>query len=400
MTLDAPARARGEPARDGFALFAYGFRPFFLLAALHAGLAMPAWMALLHGLDLPGAPLPPLAWHAHEMLYGFVMAAVAGFLLTAVPSWTGARGFAGAPLLVLVLIWLAGRAAVSLPTGLPAGWVATIDLAFPVALALAITPSLVRSGNRRNLVFVALLALLFAANLRFHLAGGTDVSPLRIALDCVLLLTVIVGGRITPAFTSAWLKRSGTGVSIPRVPWLDGGAIAAAAGVLCVDLAAPGGTAAGIAAALAAVLIAARLSRWRGHRTLGEPLLWVLHVGYAWLAVGLALKSASLLGAPLAGASWPHALTAGAFATLILGVMSRATLGHTGRALRAPGLAVVAYALVTAAAACRVFGPAVAPAAWTLWLGAAAALWTLAFAAFLIAFAPMLWRPRADGRPG
>jgi len=395
----APSRAAGL-RRGGFALFGYGFRPFFLLAALHAGLAIPAWMALLHGAGVPGAPFPPLAWHAHEMLYGFVLAAVAGFMLTAVPSWTGARGFAGTPLAVLVAVWLAGRAAVTLPLGLPATAVAALDLAFPVALALAITPSLLRSGNRRNLVFVALLALLFAANLRFHLAGGAGNAGLLLAVDSMLLMTAVVGGRVTPAFTSGWLKQRGIDARIRSGTRLDAAALAATAAVLVVDLLAPGGLAAGAIAAAASVLLAARLARWQGHRTVREPLLWVLHLGYAWLPVALALKAAALLGAPLPGASWLHALTAGGFATLILAVMSRAALGHTGRALVAPRGAVAAYLLLTAAALCRVFGPAIAPAAWTLWLGAAALLWTLAFAAFLASYAPILLRPRADGRPG
>jgi uncharacterized protein involved in response to NO len=396
----AAAAPQTRPTPGGVAVLAYGFRPFFLLAAVHAGIAMPAWFALLHGVELPAMPLSPLPWHGHELLYGFVMAAVAGFMLTAVPSWTGSRGFAGAPLLALVLLWVAGRIVVSVPTGLPAAWVTCIDIAFPAALAAAVTPPLVRSGNRRNLVFVAVLVLLLAANLRFHLAGRTDLGPLGVALDGVMLLTVIVGGRITPAFTSAWLKRAGVTVAIPHLAWLDGGAVAAAASVLVIDALSPGGAAAGTAAAVAAVLLAARLARWHGHRTLAEPLLWVLHLGYAWLPVALGLKAAALLGAPVPGASWVHALTTGAFSTLILGVMSRATLGHTGRQLRAPPPAVAAYGLVTAAALCRVLGPAAAPAAGAQWLGAAALLWTLAFVLFLTAFAPMLWRARVDGRAG
>lgn len=402
LSPGTPVSARDAARATGprFALLAYGFRPFFLLAGLHAALAMPAWMAFLHGVDLPGAPLPALAWHAHEMIYGFVMAAVAGFMLTAVPSWTGGRGFAGAPLLALVLVWLAGRVAVSVPLGLHPALVAAMDLAFPVALAAAITPSLVRSGNRRNLVLVALLALLLAGNLHFHLAGAGDAAPLRLSLNAVLVMVVLVGGRIVPAFTSARLKQRGLAVAIPRRPLLDGGAVAASVLVLVVDLVAPGSATAGVAAAAAAVLIALRLARWHGHRTLGEPLLWVLHVAYAWLPVALALKAAWLLGAMVPGASWVHALTAGAFATMILAVMTRAALGHTGRPLVAPRTATAAYLLITAAALARVFGPALAPAAWTLWLGAAAAMWTIAFALFLTGYAPILCGPRLDGRPG
>lgn len=382
------------------AVLAYGFRPFFLLAGVYAALVIPVWMALLYGFALPQAPLPALAWHAHEMLYGFVAAAVAGFLLTAVPSWTGQRGFAGAPLLALVLVWAAGRVAVTLPLGLAPAVIAAVDLAFIPALALTIIPSLVRSGNRRNFVFVGFLVLLFAANLHFHFTGAASTEALPLAVNVVLLMVALVGGRVVPAFTASGLKQRGIDVRIRRHTLLDVAALAATGAVLVVDLVSPGGTIAGAVAATAALVLALRLSRWQGHRTLGEPLLWVLHVAYAWLPVGLALKAAWLLGAPLPGASWLHALTAGAFSTMILAVMSRAALGHTGRPLLAPRGMGIAYCLLTGAALARVFGPALEPQAWSLWLSGAGALWTAAFSLFVVVYAPILCRPRADGRPG
>ena len=381
------------------AVLGYGFRPFFLLAALHAVLVVPAWLVRLHGAGLPAFPAPPLAWHVHEMTYGFVQAAIAGFLLTAVPSWTGRRGFAGAPLAALAAIWLAGRVAMSVPLDLPAAAVAGLDLAFTAALALAITPSLVRSGNRRNLVFVALLTALLVANLEFHLRGA-QAPPPALALNAVLVLVALVGGRVTPAFTAAWLRGRGVEVRIPRLAWLDGGALVAVTGVLVVDLVAPGGTLAGAVAVAAAVLLSLRLARWQGWRCAAEPLVWVLHLGYAWLPVALGLKAAMLLGVPLPGASWVHALTVGAFATMILAIMTRASLGHTGRPLVAPASAAAAYGLVTAAALARVFGPVLAPGAAATWVWVAGLLWTLAFAAFLVGYAPMLLRPRLDGRAG
>ena len=396
----ATAPAVRVTVRPRFALLAYGFRPFFLLAGLHAALAVPAWAAFLHGLGRADAPLPALAWHAHEMVYGFVMAAVAGFLLTAVPSWTGRRGFAGAPLLALVLVWVAGRVAVSCPLGLSPALIAALDLAFPVALVSALVPSLVRSGNRRNFVFIGFLALLFAANLRFHLAGAASTEPLGLAVNTVLVMVALVGGRVVPAFTSARLKQRGLNVRIPKHPVIDAAAVAATVAVLVVDVVAPRGAYAGAVAAAAAVLLAIRLARWQGHRTLGEPLLWVLHLAYAWLPVALALKAAWLLGGLVPATASLHALTAGAFATMILAVMSRAALGHTGRALIAPRSVTAAFWLLSAAAATRVFGPALAPAAWALWIDAAAALWTIAFVLFVAAYAPILCRPRADGKPG
>lgn len=388
-------RRHGRPP---LALLAYGFRPFFLLAGIYAALAIPAWMAFLHGYGRPGAALPALAWHVHEMIYGFAVAAVAGFLLTAVPSWTGRRGFAGTPLLMLVLAWLAGRMALVLP--LDPMVIAVIDLSFIPALALAITPSLVRSGNRRNFILVGLLALLFSANLRFHLGGAASIQSLGLAVNTLLLMVALVGGRIVPAFTSAGLKQRGIEARIPRHAAIDGAALAATMAVLVIDVLSPGGVIAGGAAAGAAGLLALRLARWQGQRTFGQPILWVLHVAYAWLPIALALKAAWLLGGFVAAAGWQHALTVGAFSTMILAVMSRAALGHTGRPLVPPPGVVIAYVLVTAAALARVFGPALFPGAGSAWTGAAAMLWTVAFTLFVVAYAPILCRPRADGRPG
>lgn len=394
------ARPRATPARARFALFSYGFRPFFLMAGVHAAIAVPAWMAVVHGVSWTDAPLSALSWHAHEMLYGFVMAAVAGFLLTAVPSWTGQRGFAGPPLIALVLVWIAGRVVVSVPLGFPPALIAAVDLAFPIALAIAISPSLMRSGNRRNVVFVALLALLLTANLRFHLDGAASIEPLRLGLNTVLVMLTLVGGRIVPAFTSARLKQRGLDVQIPHHPIIDTCAIAAVIAVLVVDTVSPNGTSSGAVAAIAAFVLTLRLARWHGHRTLHEPLLWVLHVAYAWLPVALTLKSAWLLGALAPAASWTHALTIGAFSTMILAVMTRASLGHTGRALVASRGICVAYLLLTAAALARVFGPAVVAGDRTTFITAAAVLWTAAFSLFLVIFVPILCRPRVDGRPG
>jgi len=378
-------------------LFAYGFRPFFLLASLYAMLVVPAWMAFLQGHGQP-ARLPALAWHAHEMIYGFVAAAIAGFILTAVPSWTGRRGFAGMPLLGLVSLWLAGRVVFVLP--FDSIVVAVVDLAFLPALAFAIVPSLVRSGNRRNFVFVVLLGLLFIANLRFHLDNETSTEALALSVNTILVLVALVGGRVVPAFTSARLKQRGMEVRTPGHALLDRAAIAATLAVLVVDVVSPGATAAGVTAACAALLLGLRLARWHGHRTLGEPILWVLHVAYAWLPVALALKAAWLLGGFAYASGWLHALTIGAFSTMVLAVMSRASLGHTGRPLVAPKSAACAYLLVTAAALTRVFAPALFPGGGFAWIAAAAALWTTAFALFLIAYAPILCMRRADGKPG
>jgi uncharacterized protein involved in response to NO len=382
------------------AIFAYGFRPFFLLAAIHAALVIPFWVALLNGLDLGQPPLPALAWHAHEMLYGFVAAAIAGFLLTAVPSWTGRRGYAGAPLVLLVLAWLAGRVAMSLPLGLSPIWLAVIDLAFLPLLAMTLIPALIRAGNRRNLALIGLLALLFAANLAFHLDGAASSAALMPGFTVMLFMLTLLGGRMVPVFTSSALKQRGFDIRIRRYQPLDSAVLIAVALVALVEVLMPPGLFAAGAAGIAAILLAAQLCRWQGHRTLREPIVWVLHVAYAWLPVCLAIKSAWLLGVALPASSWQHALGVGAMATMIIAVMSRASLGHTGRELVAPMPIVAAYGLLSAAALARVFGPMLMPLSADRWQLLAAGLWTLAFSLFVIVYAPILWRSRADCRPG
>ena len=382
------------------AVLGYGFRPFFLLAGFHALLALPLWIMLLHGRSPLQPALPAFAWHAHGMLYGFVTAAIAGFLLTAVPSWTGRRGFAGAPLAGLVLLWLAGRLLMTFPSSLAPGWVAAVDLAFLPTLALTLLPALIHSGKRRNFVFIGLLALLFASNLQFHLDASYDSGTLRLGLNTMLLMLTLLGGRMIPAFTSAGLKQCGLETRIGRCRLLGRATLLAVAGVLIVDLIDPGGRLATLIAASAALLLLVQLSRWQGQHTLRTPILWVLHVAYAWLPVCLALKAAALAGLPIAGSAWLHALTVGAMASMIIGVMSRASLGHTGRELIAPRSIVLAYLLLTGAALARVFGPLFHPAAALGWFDLSALLWCLAFALFVVVYTPILCRPRADGRPG
>jgi uncharacterized protein involved in response to NO len=261
-----------KPAKSRYpVVLGYGFRPFFLLAGIHAAIAIPLWILALHGIDLPRTALPAPVWHAHEMLFGFIAAAMAGFLLTAVPSWTNQRGYAGAPLAALVLLWLAGRVVMTIPLGLPPLWAGIVDLAFLPALALMLLPALLRSGNRRNLVFIGLLALLFASNLHFHLNAANSIAPLFMGLNAM----------------SAALKQLGNDIRIRRFQPLDRAALVAVAGVLLVDLVLPGGVYAAFMAAVAALLLALQLGQWQGHRASCMPIVWVLHVGFAWLPVSL-----------------------------------------------------------------------------------------------------------------
>lgn len=388
-----------------FALFAYGFRPFFLLAGIQAVWVMALWLSVyaMPGLWPQGA-LAAWAWHGHEMLFGFVGAAVAGFLLTAVPSWTGAPGFSGPPLIVLTLIWIAGRVAM-LPWFQPNALAAGIELSFFPALALLVATPLIRAGKWRNLPFLGLLTLLFAADLAFQLgvlgdlAGGEFIG-LGVGVDVVAIMVAIVGGRIIPAFTRSGLMQAGKPVEIAPLPALDAAAILSLLLVLASDAVPMTNAVAGAIALLAALLHGVRLARWQGWRARRMPLLWVLHVGYGFLVLALTLKGIGVLTGAAIGAKWLHALTIGCFATLILGVTTRASLGHTGRPLVLPRLAVSAYVLVPLAALVRVFAPAIAPDHYNASIAMAGGLWIAGFLAYLIAYAPILIAPRFDGKPG
>ncbi len=388
-----------------FALFEYGFRPFFLLAGLEAVVAMAVWLCVYFNPALwPAGALPAWLWHAHEMMFGFVPAAIGGFLLTSVPSWTGAPGYSGKPLMALASLWLAGRIAM-IPALVPAQLAAGIDLAFFPALALFLAAPLIRAGKWRNLAFLLLLTLLFAANLAFHLGRlealpGGEFLGLGLAADVVALVVAIIGGRIIPAFTQSGLRQQGTAFAIAPLPWLDGMAIAALVLVLAGDLVPVRPVIVGAIALLAALLHGVRLARWGGWRTRHTPLLWVLHLGYGFLVLALALKGIGALTGAAMAAKWMHALTIGCFATMILGVTTRASLGHTGRALVPQNAIVIAYGLVPLAALIRVFAPAVAPERYGLSLVLAGGLWLAAFLLYLMVYAPILIGPRADGKPG
>ncbi|MGC2857516.1 NnrS family protein [Novispirillum sp. DQ9] len=406
----SPSSHAAAPARPPLML-SLGFRPFFLLAGLHAAGALALW-ALWLGIHQAGglvdavtlAP-PPFQWHAHEMLFGFATAAVAGFLLTAVPNWTGTAPIQGWRLGLLVAAWLAGRAAVWFSAGLPAPLVLAVDAAFLPLLAAMQGPAIVRAGKPRNLVFVALLLALAAANVLSHLGmmdvldGGPQAGQ-RLAVGVLVVMMTVIGGRVTPAFTGNWLRARG--VEPGATPaWLNAAAIATAVAWGIGDAVAAPDALRGAVAALAAVATFARLATWRGWLTAREPLLWVLHLGGLWLGLGFALNAAHLLGADAvpAGAAL-HAFTAGAAGTLILGVMSRATLGHTGRALTADRLLTAAFVLVALAAAFRVLAPIFAPQWYLGAMVTGGVLWVAGYGLFVVRFAPMLTAPRADGRPG
>lgn len=391
-------------APHGAAILGRGFRPFFLLAAAYACVYVPIWLAVLGGLGAAPGWNDPIAWHAHEMLFGMVAAAIAGFLLTSVPVWTQTSPVVGARLAALVALWALGRVALLLVGAVPPLVAAVLDVAFLPALATVLAGPLLAPSQRRNVGFLAVLVGLALANAALHGAAiGHAWLPPRTALrgvvDGVAILLVVIGGRITPAFTRAAFARAGIDAPIAARPALDrlaiGGAVAAAlAGVAGLD------ALRGAACAIAGTAVLARLAGWQTRRTLGDPLLWSLHLGQAWLAAGLLLGAVSHASAAVPPTIALHALTAGAMGTMIVAVMTRVALGHTGRPLVAlPGTSAI-YALVAAGALVRVVAPLGWPAhalgAWTV----AGLLWSAGFGLFLLRYGPLLVRPRADGKPG
>jgi uncharacterized protein involved in response to NO len=391
-------------ARAKCALFRYGFRPFFLAAGLAGLLLIPWWAAALAwGVPL-GTNWPAALWHGHEILFGFIVAAIAGFLLTAVPSWTGARGFAGWPLVVLAGLWLIGRICVSASAILPLPVVAAFDLSFLPALAGFVLLPLVRARNRNSPLLAVLLAL-WLTDVAFYwgLTQRDSVlarQALLVGIDIVLLLVTVIGGRIVPAFTTSALKQQGIGTPLRAWRGMTPLAVGAMLAVVVGDVVRPESVAAGAVALAAGVIQAVRLAQWRMFRTLRLPIVWVLHVAYLWLPVGLLLKGLALIFGFAFAAYYLHALTIGAAALMIVAVMTRASLGHTGRPLVVSRATAYAYGLLAAAAVVRVFGPAFLPVAYMTIVLLAAALWTSAFGIFLWVYAPMLIMPRVDGKPG
>ena len=385
-------------ARPRVVLLALGFRPFFLAAGVLALLALPLWIAQLRGW-LPGNPyFGGTTWHAHVTLFGYGTAVIAGFLLTASRNWTGLATASGSELAGLVGLWLAGQIGPWLP--LPGPLIAVLDLAFPLVLALSLIKPLWFGPNPVNRVFLGLLVAMACASLLVHLQalGITQTTALigdKLMLDLILVTLLIVSGRIMPFFT-----RSAIAGSDPRVrPWVEGLTFALVGLWVLSDTASHASPLTGVLALALAAVQALRLAGWHHPRVWGNPMLWVLYAGYLWLILGLALNGLAHLGLT---APFPalHALTVGTVGVFTLGMMSRVTLGHTGRALRAPAAMVAAFGLLNLAALVRVFAPLLWPAGYGDWLLLSGVLWTLAFGGFLWIHGPMLTGPRADGRPG
>ena len=386
-------------AYRGPAILSYGFRPFFLGGAIWAAAAMALFIPMLQGNLVLPTTLNPIDWHQHELLYGFLPAVVAGFLLTAVPNWTGRLPVAGARLAGLFALWVLGRAAVSTSALIGAGAAAAADMLFLIALGLIVGREILASGNKNNLKVLVLVSLLAIGNLVFHVEtalSGTPDYGKRIGIAAAILLISLIGGRIVPSFTRNWLAKRGPDALPAPFGKFDVATIAASAIALIAWIFAPSSLVTGAASGIAGVLHLIRLARWRGYRTLGEPLVTILHIGYLFVPVGFLLMALAIaFPAFIAPVAAVHAWTAGAIGVMTLAVMTRASLGHTGHELTASPATLAIYSCVIIGVAARIaaaFG--IEP---QIMLHTAAAGWILAFGGFAAMFGRMLLRPRSRG---
>jgi uncharacterized protein involved in response to NO len=396
ISIEDPSPRSAPP--KGFALFALGFRPFFLGAGLSAVLLMALWLTLYHSAGQIGLTYPPMLWHAHEMIFGFTGAVIAGFLLTAVQNWTQLRTLHGAPLAILFALWVAGRIAPFVHV-VPKELAALPDILFFPAVMIAIARPIVRVKQARNYAFPLMLAMLTVANVlvQGEMLGcmhGTARLGNTLAVYMIVLMIVVMGGRVIPSFTDSKLRTQAR--RWKAVEWL---APATTLAVLAAMLADPLAPLTGLLAALAAAVHGLRMYGWHTRRLWSVPLLWVLHLGYGWIVLGFALVVLSTPGW-VAPSLALHAFTAGAIGTLTLGMMARVALGHTGRMLEPAKITSLAFVLIGVAALVRVAGPLVFPQAYGLEIVLSGLLWMLAFGIFTLVYLPVLIRPRVDGKEG
>lgn len=381
----------------GPAFFSMGFRPFFLGAALFAGMAIPLWLLMLGGVGGPTTLYPPRIWHIHEMVFGFMPAVIMGFMLTAVPNWTDRPPIRGMELAGLWSLWLAGRLMIAMP------WVtpfvaAVVDGAFLVAAAGLIWREIATANSWRHAPMGVLISLYALANILFHVLTLKEQSPdlpPRMALAVLLALLTVIGGRIIPNFTEEFFEVRGRPERPAPFSRYDGLSILLVVYSGIAWGVQPYGTATGWLFVSAGIVNAGRLVRWRGWLTWPEPLVLVLHVGYGWVVTALLLYGAALLGVGVTPPDALHALTTGAVGVMTLGVMTRATLGHTGRERHAGPLTVTIYVLAFLGALMRVFGPATGLSTQIV-LGLAAASWSGAYLLFALSYGPFLLRPSLD----
>ena len=380
----------------GFALWNLGFRPFYLLASVFSAFSVLLWTAQLSGY-LPSAYLQGPVWHGHEMLFGYTTAVIAGFLLTAVRAWTNQPTPAGMPLMALAALWVCGRVLVLTPFAMTA---AVANAAFPVAVALAIGIPLYRARNVRNYFFAGLLVLMGGLIFAVHLAlqGRYALSPrvgVQLALDVVLFIMAVMGGRVIPMFTNSGVP----GADATRHALVEKMALGTVILLFAADLLQLPQTFIAMIALASALAHAVRLYLWRPWRTLAAPLVWILHAAYAWIVVHLVLRGVLALEL-LAGSYATHALTVGAIGGLTLGMMTRTARGHTGRPLAADGCELAVFLLIQVAAVLRVFGGIASSGLDMPSVQLSGLMWAVAFGLFSVRYWPVLTRPRLDGKPG
>jgi len=386
---------RAQPPRR-FALWELGFRPFYLLASVFAALSIPLWALQFSGL-LSHAYLAGPVWHAHEMLFGFALAVIVGFLFTAGRNWTQQATPTGPALAALAALWVAARVLVLTPFG----WAAALaNVAFPLAAAVALAIPFVKARNRRNYFFVALLLLMAAAAAIVHLAQlGSVALPawagVQIGLDVVLFIASVMAGRVIPMFTNNGVP----GAAARRVPPLDVAALGLVLVLIAADAAGLKGVPFALLAALAGVAHALRWLLWQPWKARAVPLVWVLHLAYAWVPIHLVLRACAEFGVVPSSAA-THALSVGAIGGLVIGMMTRTARGHTARPLRADRFDTACYLAVLLAAAVRVAVPLLAPTATLLAVQVSALLWSAGFGLYAVRYWPVLTRARIDGKPG
>lgn len=391
-----PPPATEPVPSSGFALWNLGFRPFYLLASIFSVFSVLLWAAQFSGLT-PATYLSDPVWHGHEMLFGYTMAIIAGFLLTAVQNWTGQPTPSGMPLMALAALWVAGRVLVLTPFALTA---ALVDAAFPIAVGVAIAIPLQRARNTRNYFFVALLVVMGALNFAMHMAmqGRFSLSPhvgLQLELDLVLFIIVLMGGRVIPMFTNNGIP----GANATRHALVEKFAQGSVLLLFAADLLQLPQHLSAVIALTACMVHAWRLYLWKTWRTLAMPLVWILHAAYAWIIVYLLLRGLTSLGL-LAGTYAAHALTVGAIGGMTLGMMTRTARGHTGRLLVADGFERAMFLLIQVAAVVRVFGGIASPDLYIVSMQLSGAIWAVAFGLYALRYWPVLTRPRLDGKPG
>lgn len=377
----------------GPALFSYGFRVFFLSAAVWAAAGIFLWLPVYLGLLPFSTNFSALDWHIHEMLFGYAAAAIAGFLLTAIPNWTGRLPVNGAPLAVLVSLWLAGRLAMLASSSLGPVVTAIVDVAFLAALAFVCAREIIAGRNWRNLRVLMVVTVLLASNVFFHvenfMSGSANYS-IRLALAAVIVLLTLVGGRIVPSFTNNWLSRNNPGRMPTPFSRYDAATLALSVASLAAWVIVPTAAVTGWAMLLVGIMQTVRLARWVGYRATADRLVLVLHVAYAFVPLGFLLNGLSIV-ATLPASAGIHAWTAGAVGLMTLAVMTRASLGHTGHALHAGPATQAIYALVFTGAVLRIVA---ALSGNLLLLEGAGALWIGGFLLFAVAYGPILARQR------